>query len=99
MIEKDNKQVESSITRFTSQKTLSGILSKEYYLIKAYFQEDHSNLELFSHFNGFELRDGVKVLFERQQDKLTIKISVQSYPYKVLFEQENYFLNNNEVNF
>ena len=83
---------DSSETNFISQQALSGILSKEYYLIKARFQED-SRLELFSHFRGFLHEDGLKILFERHSGKLRIKITVQDYPYKTLFEREDYFLN------
>lgn len=98
-IERDDQQGDSSVVRFTSKKPLSGVLSREHYLVKAYFQEEGSNLELFSHFKGFELRDGVKVQFERQGNRLTIKTSVYGYPHKVLFEKEDYFLNSNEVDF
>ena len=98
-IEQNSVQNDSSVIRFVSKKTLSGVLSKEYYLLKAYFQAKYSKLELFSHFRGFDLEDGVKIQFERESAQLSIKISVQGYPNKILFEKEDYFLNSNEVDF
>ena len=99
VIDQNQVQEDSSVIRLTSQKTLSGILSKEYYLVKAYFQEDNSKLELFSHFSGFELEDGVKVHFVRKEMGLVIKASVQGFPDKTLFKKEDYFSNSNEVDF
>ena len=72
-------------------------MSKEYYLIKAFFTKDQSHLKLFSHFQGFEKEDGIQIEMEREGDKLLISLSVSSYPRRVLFERENYFSRNNKV--
>ncbi len=85
------------VVRYSSKTTLPGVLSKEYYLIKAYFPKKDSHLKLFSHYRGFDFEDGVRVLFEREGDSLRIKISVKGWPEKVLFEKENYFSNQNEL--
>ena len=81
--------------RLVSQSALPGVLSKEHYLIKAYFPEE-SRLELFSHFQGFDLEDGVKIQFLRKKRRLTIKVSVQGFPGKILFEREDYFSSSQE---
>ena len=88
-----------SFTYFLSENPLSGIFSKEHYLIKAYFQEEGSKLELFSHFKGFAFEDGVKIQFKRKKDGLVVQASVQAYPEQTLFEREDYFLNSGEVDF
>ena len=98
-VERNPIQNDSSTARFISKTALSGILSKEYYLIKAYFPADPSRLDLFSHFSGFDWEDGINVQLERKKIGLVIKISVQGYPDHILFEREDYFLNSNEVDF
>ncbi len=92
-------QNDNSVMRFLSKKPISGVLSKEYYLIKAYLPSEMSQLELFSHFRGFDLEDGVRVQFERKAFHLVVKVSIQGYPDKLLLKKENYFLNNNEIDF
>ena len=89
-VERGSTWAKAYPVRLVSQSTLPGVLSKEHYLIKAYFPED-SRLELFSHFQGFDLEDGVKIYFLREKRGLTIKISVQGFPEKILFEREDYF--------
>lgn len=91
------ERVSSSVEQFVSRKPLSGILSKEYYLIKALFPQEQSQLKLFSHFQGFETKDGVRVQMERLGKKLLISLSVSSYPPRVLFEKENYFADGSEL--
>ena len=99
LIERNPIQNDSSAIRFISKTPLSGVLSKEYYLIKAYFLADHSRLDLFSHFRDFGWEDGINVQLERKKTGLVIKISVSGYPAQILFEREDYFLNSNEVDF
>ena len=92
---KDIALSDSSAVHFISDGRLSGILSEEYYQIKAYFLFEDSHLELFSHFNGFQIKDGVRILFERQGESLVIKTSVQAHFEKILFEDKGYFSKNN----
>ncbi len=92
-------QKDSSVAYLVSQKALAGVLSKEHYLIQAYFLEDRSWLELFSHFRGFSLEDGVNIRFERRGEGLLIRLSAPGFPSKILFEREDYFLNSREANF
>ena len=94
---KYKSKVSSSIDRFLSPKPLPGILSKEYYLIRAFFQKDQSYLKLFSHFHGFEKRDGIQIDLERVGDRLVISLSVSSYPDQILLDEENYFSKSNEL--
>ncbi|MGI9549300.1 MAG: hypothetical protein ACR2M7_04940 [Bdellovibrionales bacterium] len=89
----------SSVKRFLSQEALSGVLSEEFYLMKAYMVSAASYLELFSHFRGFQLEDGVKILFQRKESDLIITVSIPNYPPQTLIEKRKYFLNNNEVDF
>lgn len=92
---KDDLWSDSSTAYFVSEKPLSGILSRENYKIKAQFFFDRSRLDLFSHFHGFEREDGVRVVFERQKEGLVIRVSIQSYPEQILFEDKNYFSKGN----
>ena len=89
----------SSVKRFLSQEALSGVLSEEFYLMKAYMVSGESYLELFSHFRGFQLEDGVKILFQRKELDLIITVSIPNYPPQILTQKGDYFLNNNEVDF
>lgn len=88
---------DSSVLRFIGKKNLSRVLSKEYYLIKAYLSQEDSELELFSHFTGFDQEDGLRLKFKRQKTGLVIKAAVQNSFYKLLFEDKNYFLRGNEL--
>ena len=87
----DKKFSDSSTVRFISKTNLSRVLSKEYYLIKAYLPQGDSELEFFSHFKNFDREDGLKLKFKRHKTGLAIKITVQNYFYKLLFEDKNYF--------
>ncbi|MCZ0932020.1 MAG: hypothetical protein OXJ52_02590 [Oligoflexia bacterium] len=78
---------------------LPGLFSTEYYKIKAYLNHEDSRLILFSHFNGFEIEDGVKIKFERKQADLIITASVQNSDWKTLLQTKNYFLNSSEIDF
>ena len=94
---KYKSKVSSSKDRFLSPEPLPGLLSKEYYLIKAFFQDNQSSLKLFSHFRGFKTRDGIQIDMQRAGDKLVIRLSVSSYPAQILLEEESYFSSNNEL--
>lgn len=94
-----NNQNTGATKKFISKNILSGIFSQENYHIQARLVEKDSFIELFSHFTDFDLEDGLKVRFEKQEVKLIVKISVQGWPEKVLFEKENYFLNQKEIDF
>jgi len=83
---------ESGIDRFVSKNTLSGILSKEYYVVQADLPSDQSQVELFSHFRGFDLEDGVRVQLQRHKMDLMIYISVSGYPKRMLLTKNNYFV-------
>ena len=78
-------------------KTLPGLLSTEYYKIKAYLVQEDSHFILFSHFNSFKIEDGIKIKFERDKTALIIKASVKNASWKSLFQQEDYFLKSSEL--
>ena len=84
---------------YISPKNLPGLLSKEYYKIKAYLSHEDSHIVLFSHFNSFEKEDGIKIKIERNQTALIIKASVPRYNWKLLLQKEAYFLNHSEIDF
>lgn len=86
-----------STKKILAAGSLSGILSKEYYLIKASFQENDSKLILFSHFQGFHILDGIQVQMERSGNSLTVKLVVQDSPPRSLFHRADYFSNNDEL--
>ncbi|MBC6415327.1 MAG: hypothetical protein GDA46_02935 [Bdellovibrionales bacterium] len=93
-----DKQTGSSTKYFTSKNNLSGILSTEYYEIKAQFSKQDSHLELFSHSRSIKLRDGIRVKIERENENLRIMAGIQAYPDKILLEKKNYFKNKVEFN-
>lgn len=82
---------------FYSPNNLSGILSKEYYEIKARFSTEKSSLKLFSHSRHPNLNDGVQIKINREDEKIKVVLAVQAYPEKVLFEKNNYFENQLEI--
>ena len=84
---------------YISPTNLPGLLSTEYYKVKAYLNTDKSYLVLFSHFNNFKIEDGVKVKIERKQTTLFIKASVKNSGWKLLLQIEDYFLKNSEIDF
>ena len=86
-----------SSKKILAEGSLSGILSKEYYLVKASFQENDSKLILFSHFQGFHISDGIQVQMERAGNSLTVKLAVQDHPPRSLFQKADYFSDNNEL--
>ncbi|MDE0092101.1 MAG: hypothetical protein OXN83_02310 [Oligoflexia bacterium] len=94
---KDENLTDHSTRHYISPGALPGLLSTEYYKIKAHLNQDSSYLVLFSHFNSLELEDGVKVKFERDKTRLIIEISVQNFKWESLSEIEDYFLNNKEI--
>ena len=96
---KETNFTEASIHYYISPTALSGLLSIEYYKIKAYLNTDSSYLILFSHFNSFEIEDGVKIKLERNKTTLVITASVQNSSWKPLLQINDYFLNNSEIDF
>ena len=96
---KDNSWTDYSTHYYIYPKTLPGLLSTEYYKITAYLSQEDSHLVLFSHFNSFELEDGIKIKFERNKAVLTVKASVKNSNWKSLLQIKDYFLKNQEIDF
>jgi len=90
LIKNDNWS-DNSVSYFISKTPLAEVFSEEYYQIRARFSDAHSRIELFSHFRGFNVADGIKILFKRHEQTLIIKVSVQGYKEQVLLEDVNYF--------
>ena len=78
-------------------KILPGLLSTEYYKIKAFLGQEDSYFVLFSHFNSFKTKDGIKIKFERDKTTLIIKASVKNSSWKALLQEEDYFLKSSEL--
>ena len=96
---KETSLTDSSTQYYISQTTLPGFLSTEYYKIQAYLTQEDSHFILFSHFNNFEIEDGVKIKIERNKTDLIIKAGVPNYKWQLLLQEEDYFLNNSEIDF
>ena len=86
----------ASIKQFVSEKNLAGIISREFYEVKARFSKE-SYLELLSHSRVPHLGDGIRIKIDREKDKLIIRAGTQGYPLKILLERENYFINQFEI--
>ena len=96
---KDNSLTDYSTRYYIYPKTLPGLLSTEYYKITAFLSQENSYLVLFSHFNNFELEDGIKIKFERNKTTLIITASVKNSSWKSLLQMKDYFLNSQEIDF
>ena len=93
----DESFLEGRIQYFRSLNNLSGINSKEYYELKAWFFQDSSYLELISHAGDRYLKDGIRIRIERQAQDLRVKLKIHNFPYQDLFVKKDYFLNSSEI--
>ena len=76
---------------------LSGLYSKEYYLIRGRLPASGSWIRLDSHFTGFRLEDGIQTGFLREGAGLKIQVSSPGYPKRVIYKNEAYFLQTSEI--
>ncbi|MBX3020233.1 MAG: hypothetical protein KF799_01040 [Bdellovibrionales bacterium] len=56
-------------------RPLRGLTSREHFVIEAQFLQPQASFTLHSHFNGFAWRDGMRIRFTRDGDKLSMGIS------------------------
>ena len=128
---KEGHLTDNTTDYYIDPNNLPGLLSTEYYKIKAYLgiepktttiekredyyglkyitpfvdanihyetlKEEGSHFVLFSHFNSFQVEDGIKIKFERDKADLIIKASVKNSTWKLLLHKENYFLKSSEL--
>ena len=85
--------------RLLHSESLSGVRSKEYYLVRASLRGSGSRLRLHSHFTGFRREDGVQVEFLRLGQALKIHASAQQLPKRALYEDSGYFAFSPEIDF
>ena len=88
----------SGTGRVVFNQPLFGLFSKEFYFINVELINEDSFLILHSHFTNFVKEDGIKVFFKKVKTKLLVSVSTPSYPVQLLYEQENYFKQNNNLN-
>lgn len=70
---------------------LAHLNSHEHYVISGEFQKEQGFLRLHSHFNGFELRDGVEITLAKLGSQLIVSASGPAYPAREVSRLEDYF--------
>ena len=85
--------------RLLHSKPLSGVYSKEYYLIRARLRGSGSWLLLHSHFTGFYSRNGIQIGFSRKGHALKIHVSAPRFPRRLVYEEGGYFSLSPEIDF
>ena len=84
-------------SRILFKTTLPKIHSTEYYEINARLYAKDSELILYSHFNGFDQEDAVKIYFLREELTLRVSASTPKFSKQLLFEKPAYFKTANSI--
>lgn len=71
---------------FRMRELLTGIDSREHYIVELRFLQMDSRFILHSHFTGFHRRDGVEVLFQvgEDEDSLEVSVSTPGFPKRAI---------------
>lgn len=72
---RSDERVQSTDQRWLFTRPLNGLTSREHYVLDFQFLEDRGRLVLHSHFNGYEWRDGVRIEFIRDGEKIALNVS------------------------
>lgn len=70
-----DERVPDVSAQFLFERPLGGLASREHYVLDLLYLTNKGHLTLYSHFNGFSLRDGVRVTFAVENARLRLRLA------------------------